>query len=86
MCGDLFSPTGNPRAVTSDNLVDAALAAEHTFHAPPHALAVPITLHRLAELQPGTLAMMHGGSYRGDGGAALRALATSTNRSSPSPE
>jgi flavorubredoxin len=75
LCGDLFSQAGNPSAVTSDNLVDAAIAAEHTFHATSLAPAVPATLRRLAELQPGTLAIMHGGSYRGDGGAALRALA-----------
>ena len=74
LCGDLFSQSGNPRAITSDNLVDAAIAAEHTFHATSLAPAVPATLRRLAELQPGTLAIMHGGSYRGDGGAALRAL------------
>ena len=55
--------------------MDAAIAAEHTFHATSLAPAVPATLRRLAELQPGTLAIMHGGSYRGDGGAALRALA-----------
>jgi hypothetical protein len=36
---------------------------------------VPATLRRLADLQPSTLAIMHGGSYRGDGGTALRALA-----------
>ena len=75
LCGDLFTQAGNPEAVTSDNLIDAAIAAEHTFHATSLAPAVPATLRRLAQLQPGTLAIMHGGSYRGDGGAALRALA-----------
>jgi hypothetical protein len=32
-------------------------------------------LERLAELQPRTLALMHGSSFRGDGAAALRTLA-----------
>jgi hypothetical protein len=35
------------------------------------------TLHRLADLEPRTLAVMHGSSFTGDGGAALRALAES---------
>jgi len=75
LCGDTFSQAGNPPAVTSDDLVDAAITAEHTFHATSLAPAVPATLRRLAELQPSTLAIMHGGSYRGDGRTALRALA-----------
>ncbi len=75
LCGDLFTQTGNPPAVSSDDLVDAAIAAEHVFHATSLAPAVPATLRRLAELQPRTLAIMHGGSYRGDGGGALQALA-----------
>ena len=34
-----------------------------------------LTLHRLAELSPRTLAIMHGSSFAGDRGAALRELA-----------
>jgi len=33
------------------------------------------TLRRLAGLAPETLALMHGSSFRGDGGAALQGLA-----------
>jgi hypothetical protein len=33
-------------------------------------------LHNLAEYNPKTLAVMHGSSYSGDGGQALRDLAT----------
>ncbi len=33
-------------------------------------------LRRLADLEPTTLALMHGSSFHGDGGAALRQLAT----------
>jgi len=33
------------------------------------------TLRRLASLSPRTLAVMHGSSYAGDGGAALNTLA-----------
>jgi hypothetical protein len=32
-------------------------------------------LRKLAALAPGTLALMHGSSFLGDGGAALRDLA-----------
>jgi len=60
-----------------------SIAAEHTFHATSLAPAVPATLRRLAELQPGTLAIMHGGSYRGDGGAALLALADANESEFP---
>lgn len=75
LCGDLFTQTGNPPAVTSDDLVDAALAAEGMFCGTSLAPAVPATLRKLAELEPTTLAIMHGASYRGDGAAALNALA-----------
>ncbi len=75
LCGDLFSQTGNPPAVTSDDLVDAAMATENAFHATSLAPAVPATLRRLAELHPRTLAVMHGASYSGDCAAALNALA-----------
>jgi hypothetical protein len=33
------------------------------------------TLRKLAVLEPAALALMHGSSFRGDGGAALRHLA-----------
>lgn len=75
LCGDLFSQTGNPPAVTSEDLVDAAMATENAFHGTSLAPAVPATLRRLAELRPRTLAVMHGASYNGDGEAALNALA-----------
>ena len=35
------------------------------------------TLHRLADLAPTTLALMHGSSFAGDGAAQLRSLADS---------
>ncbi|MCA1697307.1 MAG: MBL fold metallo-hydrolase, partial [Actinobacteria bacterium] len=33
-------------------------------------------IDRLADLEPQTLALMHGSSFTGDGGSALRNLAT----------
>jgi len=75
LCGDLFTHVGNGAAVVSEDLVEQAMIAEDVFLATslgPHTVS---TLHRLAELEPRTLAVMHGSSYTGDGGAALRALA-----------
>lgn len=84
LCGDLLSQLGNPAAVTSDDLVAGAMAAEHMFSGTSLSPAVPATLRRLAELQPRTLAVMHGASYAGDGAAALRALADAYEREFPS--
>ena len=75
LCGDLFTQTGNPPALTTGDLVDAAIAAENVFHASSLAPAVPSTLRALAALQPRTLAVMHGSSYCGDCETALRSLA-----------
>jgi hypothetical protein len=38
------------------------------------------TLQRLAQLDPTTLALMHGSSYAGNGAAALEALAAAYAR------
>ena len=52
-----------------------ALEAESIFHATGLTTDLGPTLEQLAELNPTTLAIMHGSSYCGDGGAQLRALA-----------
>ena len=74
-CGDLFSHVGNDGPVTEEDIVDAAMAAEDMFGATSMSPQTGATLRRLAELEPATLAVMHGASFRGDGAAALRALA-----------
>ena len=48
---------------------------EEVFHAMSMAPNTGAVLHQLAGLEPTTLALMHGSSFRGDGAAALRALA-----------
>ena len=75
LCGDLFTQTGNPPALTSDDIVEQAIAAENVFHFSSLAPAIPATLRQLADLRPVTLTVMHGASYRGDGESALRSLA-----------
>jgi len=77
LCGDVFTQVGNGAPVVSDDLVEQAMLAEDAFMQTslgPHTIS---TLNRLADLEPRTLAVMHGSSFTGDGGAALRALAES---------
>jgi flavorubredoxin len=74
-CGDLFSHAGDAGPVTEQDVVDAAMAAEDMFGATALGPQTAPTLRRLAGLEPATLALMHGTSFRGDGGAALRMLA-----------
>ena len=75
LAGDLLSSLGDGPAVVSDDLVEAANVAEDAFHPTSMGPDLNPTLHRLADLEPTTLAIMHGSSYSGDGAAQLRALA-----------
>ena len=73
--GDLLTQTGNGPALTSDDLVEPALRTEEMFHSTSLSANLVPTLERLAQLQPTTLAVMHGSSFQGDGATALRARA-----------
>jgi flavorubredoxin len=73
--GDLFTALGDGPAVSFDDLIEGAITAESVFHATSLGPAVPATLHRLADLGPSVLAVMHGSSYSGDGAAQLLGLA-----------
>ena len=75
MCGDLFSQVGDGPALTTEDVVEAALAAEGMFHATCLAPSTPRTLRSLGDLNPTTLAIMHGRSFQGDGRQALYDLA-----------
>ena len=74
-CGDLFSQVGAPPPIVSHDLVAPALAAEEMFHSSSLTPQTGATMRALADLEPTTLAVMHGSSYRGDGRTALVALA-----------
>jgi flavorubredoxin len=74
-CGDLVSQLGDGPAVTSDDLLDAAILAEDTFRQTSMGPAIPATYRRLADLAPQRLAIMHGSSYDGDAATLLRTLA-----------
>lgn len=72
---DLFTQGGASAATTTGDIVDAAIAtAKVVPFMPATPQAVP-TLRRLASLEPATIALMHGPAFKGDGAAALDALA-----------
>jgi flavorubredoxin len=75
LCGDLFTHVGKTEALTSDDIVQPAMDAEAIFRATSLAPDTPLVMSRLADLEPSTLALMHGASYNGDCGRALRDLA-----------
>ena len=73
-CGDLFTATGKSAAITSDDIVGPALAAEDVFGATCLTPATGATIRGLAEFAPTMLALMHGPSFDGDCELALRDL------------
>ena len=87
LCSDLFHQIGDVEPVTSADVLgrwDAAIAA---YQAHPVLMDyVPLTpdtrrrLNELADLQPRVLAAMHGSTFVGDGGAALRSAADMLQR------
>ena len=82
-CGDLFTQVGDGPALTTDDVVDAAAQAEDMFGATcltPHTAP---TIRRLAELEPTTLAIMHGSSYNGE---AAQGAARAGRRLRPPPD
>ena len=79
-CGDLFTHLGDGPAITANDLLDAAAQAEDVFGATCLTPATAPTIRRLAQLEPKTLAIMHGSSYSGDASKALLALADDYER------
>jgi flavorubredoxin len=78
--GDLFSHTGAVPALTENDVVGPAGAAEDIFRATCLTAATAPTIRRLAGLGPRTLGIMHGSSFSGDCAAALEALADDYDR------
>lgn len=75
LCGDLFTHLGDGPPVTQEDLIERAGQAEDLFHASCLTANTAPSIRQLAELQPKTLALMHGVCFSGDGSAQLRALA-----------
>ncbi|MBA3452867.1 MAG: MBL fold metallo-hydrolase [Deltaproteobacteria bacterium] len=76
-CGDLFTqPGAEHKPVTETDVLGPSVAfrAAMDYFANPTAAAARID--QLAATEPALLACMHGASYRGNGAAALRELAT----------
>lgn len=75
-CGDLFTQIGDGPALVHDaDLIAPAMQAEDMFGYSSLHPSTPATLRRLADLQPRTLALMHGPGFAGDCAGALRDLA-----------
>ena len=75
LCGDVGSQLGNGPAVTDDDIVGGAIEAEEMFQSSSIGPGTAPTIRRMADLEPTTLAIMHGSSFSGDGATVLRALA-----------
>ena len=75
LCGDLFSQVGGRVALTTDDVVEPAMAAEAMFHSTSLAPHTGDAIRGLGDLAPTTLAIMHGTSFQGDGRQALYGLA-----------
>ena len=75
LCGDLFTAGGASPALTTDDIIEPALAAEDVFLATALTPATAPTIRSLADIAPRTLALMHGPSFNGDTVAAIGALA-----------
>jgi flavorubredoxin len=75
LCGDLFTHTGDGPALTASDIVGPAKMTEELFHYSCLTPSTGATIRKLADLSPKTLAIMHGSSFNGDAGQALRDLA-----------
>ncbi len=75
LCGDLCSQLGGGEALTSGDVVTAAMEAEEIYRSSSLAPDTADVIRRLAELRPTTLAIMHGRSFAGDGEQVLSDLA-----------
>jgi flavorubredoxin len=75
LCGDLFTHVGRTAALTTDDVLEPAMAAEAMFRSTALAPSTGATLRALGDLEPTTLALMHGASFQGDGRRALYDLA-----------
>jgi flavorubredoxin len=82
LCSDLFFHPGDPEPLTESDVVERARGSIIAGLSSPLAKDMPYTpytdstLRRLAELEPRTLAVMHGSSFRGDCRSAIQDLAT----------
>jgi flavorubredoxin len=75
-CGDIFTQPGAAvDPVTEGDVLGPSEAMRQAMDYYSNRRAAGVLLERLAATEPALLACMHGSSYRGNGAAALRALA-----------
>jgi flavorubredoxin len=74
-CGDLFTHFGDPPPLTTSEIVGPAMAGTDATYSTSLGPVTAPTIRRLAALKPDLLAVMHGSSFSGDGGAQLDGLA-----------
>lgn len=75
LCGDLFTQPGHKHdPLTEGDILGPSEAMRGALDYFAHAPSTRSLLEKLAGQAPRTLACMHGASFRGDGGALLRAL------------
>ena len=77
-CGDLFTQPGHAKqALTTADILGPSEAFRQPMDYFAHAPHTAATLVRLAQMQPKTLACMHGSAWQGDGAGLLGQLARS---------
>jgi flavorubredoxin len=92
LCSDLFFHPGEPEPITESDVVGRARDSILQNLSGPMAKDMPYTpytdatLRRLADLQPQTLALMHGSTFKGDGGKAITDLASVIKETLGKPE
>lgn len=77
LCGDIFTHVGGAELppLTESEVLGPAEATRKAMGGVAIEQNTRKLLEKLAATEPSTLALMHGSSYRGDGGALLRGLA-----------
>jgi len=80
LCGDLFTAIGAHAVTTEHDIVGPAVAAEDVFASTALTPNTAPSIRRLADMQPASLALMHGPAYHGDAATALRELADDYDR------
>ena len=82
LCSDLFFQPGDPRPLEETSVLGRARESiiqnltGPMAHDMPYTAYTDATLRRLADLNPQTLAIMHGASFKGDGRSEILELAT----------
>ena len=82
LCSDLFFHPGDPEALTESDVLGRARESIVQGQSGPLANDMPYTAHtdaslrRLADLDPHTLALMHGSTFKGNGRQQLLGLAS----------